>query len=135
MRRLVVALSLAVVVVALWVFFKVLPHRPPNVPKDATPVSMLWGYDWDYCWFDEKDNASHCRIFNKRGDKLYDDVFLPYEGKGPTSADDLKIRRNQDDGGEQWIYLQNGAILIPRSDYDGIKKLLDWQKGKRATRN
>ena len=120
---------------ASWVYFKVLPHRPSNVPKNAVPVSALWGYDWDYCWFDEKDNVSHCQIFNKNGDTLYNDVFLAYEGKEPSSADDLQIRHNQDGGGEQWIYLQNGTILIPRSGYTGIKKLLDWQKGKRASRN
>jgi len=119
----------------LWVYFKVLPHRPPSVPKNAVPVSALWGYDWDYCWFDEKDSVSHCQIFNKNGDTLYSDVFLPYEGKGPTSADDLKIKRDQEGGGEEWIRLQDGTILIPRSGYDRIKKGLDWQNGKRAGPN
>jgi hypothetical protein len=135
MRRAIVAVSLALVAVALWVYLKVLPHRPPNVPNTATPVSMPWGYDWNDCWFDSSQSVSHCQIFNKNGDVLYDDVFLPYEGNGPTSADALKIRRNQGAGGEEWIYLENGTILIPRSRYDKIKKGLDWQTGKRATRN
>lgn len=134
-KRALVGLSVLLLGTCLWVLFKVLPHRPPNVPKNATPVSALWGYDWDYCWFDMKENASHCQIFNRNGDKLYDDIFLPYEGNGPTSPDDLKIKHDQHGGGEEWIYLQNGTILIPRSSYGRIKNGIDWQNGKRATRN
>ncbi len=134
-KRVMIGLSLVFVATGLWVYFKVLPHRPPNVPKDATPVSALWGYNWDHCWFDVKENASHCQIFNKNGDTLYDDIFLPYEGKGPTSSEDLKIGHDRRGAGDEWIYLQNGTILIPRSSYDRIKKGLDWQNGKRATRN
>lgn len=99
-----------------------------------TPVSALWGYDWDYCWFDSVRSVSRCQIFDKGGGIIYEDIFLPYEGQGPTSADELKVSARQDGGGYEWIRLENGTILIPRSSYDKIKRGLDWEKGRRSTR-
>jgi|SRR5580704_5308190 hypothetical protein len=119
MRRAIVAVAVAVAAVGLWIWLELLPHRPANVPKTATPVSIPWGYDWDYCWFNTGQNISRCQIFNKNGDLLYDDAFLPYEGKGPISGDDLKIRRNQDGGGEEWIYLENGTMVQLRQNQEG----------------
>jgi hypothetical protein len=106
------------------------PKRPANVPAEATPIPIPHGYDWDYCWVDKALNVNKCQIYNRAGDLLYGGVFLRYEGTGVVPEDALKIDPHQ--GGEQWIQLQNGVILIPESDYDGIKKLLDWEKGKRS---
>ena len=105
------------------------PKRPSNVPAKATPIAIPHGYDWDCCWVDKTLNVNKCQIYNRVGDLLYDGVFLRYEGSGVVPKESLKITQH---GGEQWIELQNGVILIPKSNYDGIKKLLDWMNGKRS---
>jgi hypothetical protein len=105
-----------------------LPKRPENVPARAIPIAIPHSYDWDYCWVDKTMNVNRCQIYNGDGLPLYDDVFLPYEGTGVVPEELLKISQK---GGEQWIELQDGTILIPKSHYDQIKRLIDWLKGRR----
>ena len=124
---------------SIWMILSVLavagcrsgPKRPSGVPPEATAIPIPWGYDWDYCWVDKVKNVNKCIIYNGGGEILYGGVFLRYEGTGVIPADQLKI--NTHHGGEQWIELQNGVILIPESNYAGIKKFVDWIKGKRAS--
>jgi hypothetical protein len=89
------------------------PKRPGNVPAMATPIAIPHGYDWDYCWVDKAMNINKCQIYNGVGDLLYGGVFLRYEGTGLVPEESLKITQH---GGEAWIELQNGVILIPKSN-------------------
>ncbi|MGH9529691.1 MAG: hypothetical protein ACRD2S_07220 [Terriglobales bacterium] len=123
---------LVALIVGLWWYFVVIPHRPKGVPTDATPVLALGDYNWTYCWLDEAENVNRCQIFNRNGEPLYDEVFLRYEGQGPVPAADLKIIREQNGGGVQWIRLENGVILIPKSRYDRIRQLIDRQIKSRS---
>jgi hypothetical protein len=104
------------------------PTRPANVPANATAIAIPHGYDWDYCWVDKNLNVNECRIYNRGGELLYGGVFLRYEGSGVVPEEALKITQY---GGEQFIKLQNGVILIPASHYVAIKNNLDWINGKR----
>jgi hypothetical protein len=104
------------------------PRRPQNVSVKATPVAIPHGYDWDYCWVDKTVNVNRCRIYNGDGLILYDDIFVRYEGSGVVPEDSLQISQK---GGEQWIELQDGVILIPQSRYGQVKRLIDWLKGRR----
>jgi hypothetical protein len=65
---------------------------------------------------------NHCDIFNAGGELLYSGVFRRYEGTGVVPETELKIAQG---GGEQWVELENGEILIPESDYERIKKFLN----------
>ena len=91
-------------------------------------MQVPYSYDWDICWVDGSIAANRCRIYNAAGLLMYDDVFLRYEGRGVVAADHLAISQN---GGEQWIELKDDTILIPRADYDRIKRNVDWLKGRR----
>jgi hypothetical protein len=62
---------------------------------------------------------------------IYKERFAVYSGREPKQTSDLKI---SDQGGEQWVLLDNGTILIPASDEAGMRRFLDWTFGKRATR-
>lgn len=105
--------------------------RPVNVPADATLLPDGKGANiWQYCTMDSRRTV-HCRIFNANGLILYDDVFVVYSGSVPQTPDDLKISL---EGGGQWISLENGTILIPRSQSAEMTRFLDWLFGKRETR-
>jgi hypothetical protein len=72
-----------------------------------------------------------CRFYNNKGETLCDDIFVVYSGREPKSDGDLAISPN---GGQQWVRLENGTVLIPKTDEPEIRRGLDWLFGKRATR-
>jgi hypothetical protein len=104
------------------------PNRPAAVPAKATPIAIPHSYDWDYCWVDKVMNVNRCQIYNGEGLLMYDGIFVRYEGSGVVPEESLQISQK---GGEQWIELQDGTILIPQSHYDQVKRLIDWLKGRR----
>jgi len=116
--------AVAVVLLAWWQFGTPDPVRPPNVPSGATMVGIPFGVNWDYCWVDKLANENKCQIFDKGGGILYEGIFQRYKGSGLVPDPELKITQR---GGEQWIELENGVILIPKTDYDRIKNFLDSQ--------
>jgi hypothetical protein len=72
--------------------------------------------------------ATHCKITNRGGLVIYDEPFAVYSGQTPSGVSDLRI---SDKGGQQWILLDNGTILIPTSDEAGMRRFLDWYFGER----
>jgi hypothetical protein len=107
-----------------------MPKHPVGVPAKATPIAIPHGYDWDYCWVDKTTDVNRCQIFNGNGVLMYDGIFLRYEGTGTIPEESLRISQK---GGEEWVELQDGDILIPKSDYEQIKRVIDWLKGRRKT--
>lgn len=59
---------------------------------------------------------------------MYDEVFVRYDGVGVVPEKSLRIAQT---GGEQWIELQDGTVLIPQSHYEQVKRLIDWLHGRR----
>lgn len=107
--------------------------RPNNVPTEAVKVIGAKGTGpWQICSFTANSNDSvRCQIYNTKGETLYDDVFVVYSGKEPKSATDLKVSSK---GGDQWVKLENGTVLIPKSQKEEMTKALDWLFGKREKR-
>jgi hypothetical protein len=104
--------------------------RPPTVSPTAILIHAPKGSGvWQECRLDR--GTVHCRISNRKGLVLYDEPFAVYSGQIPIQSADLEI---SDRGGEQWILLHNGTILIPTSDEAGMRRFLDWYFGKRPTR-
>jgi hypothetical protein len=124
-RQVLLNVLLLAIAALLWWYFEVLPHRPDEVPKAAIPVLVMGGYDWAYCWVDKRENVDRCKIFNRGGDVLFDEIFLPYRGGKPVPAADLKIKRDQGVSGGQWIELENGVILVPKSRHDRVREIID----------
>lgn len=69
-----------------------------------------------------------------KGTPEFEDVFLPYQGQSPVSQDKLVFDTRRT--GSAWIgsyekginlpivYLTNGEILLPRSEYERAKQNL-----------
>ncbi len=105
--------------------------RPAGIPQDAVKVIGTKGTGpWQWCGL-RTDGTVHCKIFNVKGDLISDDEFVPYSGIVPKSHADLRISPR---GDAQWIQLENGTILIPRSNRAAMTRFLDWVTGKRKER-
>ena len=117
-----------------------LPKRPPNLSTNAlyiergeVPFKLSNTGDWLDCWFDERARVDRCKLTNMNGWIEFEDVFLPLEGQGPVLQSDLALDRRRT--GTLWggtkekdtlypiVYLKNGEILIPRSEYEKAKRL------------
>jgi hypothetical protein len=107
------------------------PRRPGGVPEGAVPLSLSSSGGWAYCWMDTTNRVDRCRTYSADGRRLYrfrhenddDDVFLRYEGSGPVPQDELQI--DVVHSGRDYIWLENGVVLIPRNDFDNQKQLID----------
>jgi hypothetical protein len=104
--------------------------RPPGVSLTATLIHAPKGAGvWQECRLE--NDGVRCKIANRKGLVIYDERFAVYSGHAPREISDLKISSQ---GGEQWVLLANGTILIPTSDEASMRRFLDWTFGKRATR-
>jgi hypothetical protein len=111
-----------------------MPARPSGVPPDSAYVVGAYKGWWERCSFDSTHDADQCQIFNAGGELLHDEVFLPYDGGEAARASELKIDTDSNLAGPQYVCLTNGRILIPKSDFEGQKRYLDWATGKSRTR-
>jgi len=104
--------------------------RPANVPVDAILIGAPKGAGvWQCCSLDGV--GVRCQIFNRSGLVLYDEPFVVYSGRVPSTSAEAKPSEK---GGEQWVRLRDGSILIPTSRQEQMRRALDWQFGKRETR-
>jgi hypothetical protein len=75
--------------------------------------------------------VNRCRTYNCGGRRLYrfghenddDDVFLRYQGSGPVPQEELKI--DVVHSSRDFIWLENGVVLIPRNDFDHQRQFID----------
>jgi hypothetical protein len=114
---------------ALYIERAVVPFKLSSTPGD-----------WLDCWFDENEQLDHCKMTDDKGNPEFEDVFLPYEGQSPVSQDKLVFDTGR---GGIWIgsyekgfpivYLTNGEILLPRSEFEKAKQTVDWSKGRRSS--
>lgn len=86
---------------------------------------------WVGCWYDSTDRSDHCRITDENGKLEYEDIFLPYKGQGPIPQTALIFDSQRT--GHLWtgsekgisvpvIYLTDGRILLPKTDFEEIKR-------------
>src|SRR5271154_4272949 len=86
--------------------------RPPNVSSSAVLIHGPKSTGvWEECSLE--GGVPHCKITNRKGLVVYDEIFTEYSGPAPRTSADLSISSG---GGERWILLTNGTILIARSD-------------------
>jgi hypothetical protein len=110
------------------------PARPSNVPADSVYIVGAWGGWWDRCSYDPKQDANYCQIFNDVGGTISDGVFLPYDGGKAAKEAELKIISHSNLTGPNYVCLENGRMLIPKSQFDVQKRYLDWATGRSKTR-
>ena|SRR5689334_22205035 len=99
------------------------PDKPSSVPTAAVLVRLPKNYWWKYCWYEPVDSQDHCRVFNRVGDLITDDIFLPYDGGPPLQPSELQIDSQLSFG--DWVWLKNGRILLPQSNFARVKSLLN----------
>lgn len=129
-----------------------LPPRPANISGSAAflergvvPFKLSTHGDWLDCWEDLKANLDRCKLADEKGDVLFEDVFLPYEGSSPISESDLVIDTpktrsfhygvKNSPASIPLIYLQGGQILLPKSDYDHAKRIVDYWVTHKSNRD
>jgi hypothetical protein len=102
------------------------PPRPANVRPGAVATPGPKGTAiWQQCQFTTQGQI-RCERFNGKGQLFFNDLFIPYrDGKMPTTPTELKILPK---GGADWVILENGTILIPESQKDGVTKFLDYRE-------
>lgn len=134
--RPIVAAVIVLIMAVLWWAGR-LPQRPPSVssgaihvqPSDAPLTVRLTGY-WLDCWFDKNANVDRCKLTDRHGSAVFEDVFLPCAGQTPFPQSELLFGRwtgftwTRSDKGiyVPTIYLKNGAILLPRSAYEEARQ-------------
>src|SRR5579859_5780802 len=83
----IVGVVIVLIMAALWWTGR-LPKRPATVsssaihvqPTDAPFTLRLTGY-WLDCWYDGNANVDRCKLTNRRGSGVFEDVFLPCVGQ------------------------------------------------------
>jgi hypothetical protein len=139
----IVAVLIAGIAGAYW-WANTVPSRPQGVSGNAV---FLWapyvGFPgprrgwWLVCW--EADGRNRCQLNGVDGSIEYEGEFVPYRRKGPVPASQLKIDPTKTREHKVWVgdalvplvYLDNGEILIPTSQYEEGRRLLDQLKSSR----
>ena len=99
------------------------PARPANVPADAVREPGGKTQWWIRCEYRRNDNV--CQVYNAGGIVLRNEIYRPYDGGGPVRPEDLKIDPHHSIGVPYVVYLKNGRVLLPSSDFDRQKQFLD----------
>ena len=105
------------------------PARPDDVPPAAAYVGggKIGGW-WQECALVTSLSA-HCRIWNAGGLLLYDEEFLPYDQR-PLTAAEIRIPEHCWDTFGDRICLSNERVLLPRSNFDRMKRMMDDSGGE-----
>ena len=132
----VAALLVVAMIAAFW-WAGLVPNRPKAVNVDSV---FLWaphvGWpaakrgSWLFCWYSE--GKDFCELSDIHGDTEFQGEFLPYKSASALRSDQLRIDSDKSSDRKVWVgseliplvYLQNGDILIPASNYkDGLRLL------------
>ena len=131
-----IVLSLAIAAVGWWAGR--VPQRPHTLSSSAVyvlpdnvPLGFFQKGYWLECWFDQHENDDRCRITDKNGNGVFEDVFVtcgiqatvpqselvfePETGRGWIQLRDEKVN-------VPVIYVRYGQILVPRSLYAEVKQ-------------
>jgi hypothetical protein len=119
------------------------PPRPANISSrgvflevGVVPFKLSTHGDWLECWKDDAANMNRCRYTDEKGAVYFEDFVLPYEGVSPVPAGELVIdpvrtgsfHYGVTDKNLRFplIFLRNGQILLPQSDYEWGKQTVDY---------
>lgn len=148
-RKVKVRLALGLIVTMFVVFLFLLewgtrvPRRPANISSKGVflevgvvPFKLSTHGDWLECWKDDGANTDRCRYTDEKGAVYFEDFVLPYEGVSPVPAGELVIdpvrtrsfHYGVTDKNLRFplIFLRNGKILLPQSDYEYAKQIVDY---------
>jgi hypothetical protein len=149
---LVASIAVPVTMFAAFVALMWWGSRPPRRPADISPTGIFLERgvvpfkfsthgDWLDCWQDSRTNMDRCKLADENGAVKFEDVFVSYENRSPVAGKDLRINSERTrslhmgvtgkDVSVPIVFLQNGQILLPQSEYDNGKKFVDfWVYGR-----
>jgi hypothetical protein len=119
------------------------PKRPANISSKGVflevgvvPFKFSTHGDWLECWKDTGVNMDRCKYTDEKGAVRFEDFVLPYEGVSPVPEGELVVDAQRTKSFHYsvtdknirfpLIYLKNGQILLPQSDYEWGKKIVDY---------
>jgi hypothetical protein len=95
---------------------------PANVPRGALRIPMIGkSTGWVKCSLESGD--VRCVTFNINGVVIRDDVFLPYDDGPSITAAELQIV--PDESSADYVWLTNGRLLLPRTDFSEHKEFAE----------
>jgi hypothetical protein len=100
---------------------------PAQVPSGSTWVEGAKTGWWQHC-ANTGTSTTHCTIWNKGGDVLLDEEFLPLDGGSVPSGDSLKLQGGGPCTGVYQVCLANGRILLPRSRFTELKDFIEGRR-------
>jgi hypothetical protein len=100
------------------------PRRPSNVPGDAVFVEGAKTGWWQSCSHTSQ-NVTMCRVYNKGGQVIVDEEFLPYDGGPQPTVSELVLDPRNHYSDVYRIALKNGRLLLRKSMFAQSKELLD----------
>jgi hypothetical protein len=137
MGRLTVGALIILAAYALWPTGHS-PRRPHTVSSNAVyvlsnkaPSGLFQTGYWLECWFDQHQNNDVCKLTDRNGNGLFEDVFVTCGIQATIPQSELII---QPETGRRWIqshdarvsvpipYVRYGQILFPKSLYAEAKQ-------------
>jgi len=126
-----------------WLLANKVPSRPKGVDHTAVfiwapAVGFLGGLPrrgwWLACW--EVAGHDYCKLSDINGRTEYEGEFIRYGDRGTVSNGELQIDPLESAEKKIWvgnipfplIYLKNGEILVPASEYDQAARSLKESK-------
>lgn len=125
------------IVAVLWSVRRV-PQRPHTVSSSAVyllpsnvPLGSFQNGYWLECWFDQHENNDRCKLADKNGNGVFEDVYVTCGIQATIPQSELSV---EPDTGRTWIQLHKetlnlpvvhvryGQILVPRSLYVEAKQ-------------
>lgn len=129
--RLTVGTLILLACFALWPGGHI-PQRPHTLSSSAVyvlpnnvPLGLFQDGYWLECWFDQHENDDRCKLADKNGNSVFEDVYVTCGIQATIPQSELAF----EEAGRRWIQLNNekinipvvyvryGQILVPRSLY------------------
>ena len=108
--------AVIVLIVAVFWWAGHLPQRPYTVsssaihiqPTDAPRMLRLSGY-WLDCWFDKTAKVDRCKLIDRHGSGVFEDVFLSCAGQTPLPQSELVFKARWT--GSTWTRSDKGVYV------------------------
>ena len=114
--RVVVGSVLVLAALVLW-WAGHKPRRPHTVSSNAVyvlPNNVRLGFFqtgyWLECWFDQHENADRCKLSDKNGNGVFEDVYVTCGSQAPIPQGELVFTQKT---GQTWIQSRDGRVNVP----------------------
>jgi hypothetical protein len=93
------------------------PQRPHTLSSNAVyvlpnnvPLGLFQTGYWLECWFDQHENDDRCKLTDKNGNSVFEDVYVTCGSQATIPQSELVFKPET---GRTWIQLHDGRVNIP----------------------